>query len=623
MNKISKSILSILSVLALTQAALAAVHYVYSSASGTNDGSNWTNAYTSLQSALTAATSGDEIWVAKGTYYPSSAYSLTNTSRYYHFEMINGVTLYGGFAGTESAVSERTSYGSGETNETTLSGDIGAVGDNSDNCYHVFYHREDISLNNTAILDGFTLSEGNANGGAQHNSGGGMYNYNNSPRIRNCVFIDNSANYGGGGLCNATDSPVLVETCRFISNTAQYGGGVYNSGATSTLINCVFNGNSASDQGGGMYNYGNNAVTVTNCLFYQNNAGSGYGGAAYNYSAGPVYNNCTFTENTAGYGGGVSNYNGAVQTYNNCIFWGNSATSNGDEIYIAGGTSTLNYSCYQNEEGDIFGTPTASNCISADPQFVGVLNNSDHPYSIGGISPCCDTGNDGYCSETVDIRGSGFSRKLDKTTGETGTIDMGAYEYQPGVDTPLPIALTSFTATFLNGAVQLTWHTATETDNAHFLIYRNDDVITTIEGAGTTSEPHNYEYIDNQVIPGNTYIYVLADISYANEETKYTNKAVTINIPENDIPTEFALEDNIPNPFNPITTFNYTLPEAQNVNITIYDITGRQIETLISRYQTAGSYSLKWDASNYSSGVYFYRLQTGSFTSTKKMILMK
>ena len=89
------------------------------------------------------------------------------------------------------------------------------------------------------------------------------------------------------------------------------------------------------------------------------------------------------------------------------------------------------------------------------------------------------------------------------------------------------------------------------------------------------------------------------------------------------IPAEYTLEQNYPNPFNPVTTLRYTLPEAQNVNITIYDLTGRQVETLINRYQTAGSYSLKWNASSYSSGVYFYRLQTGSFTSTKKMILMK
>jgi hypothetical protein len=89
------------------------------------------------------------------------------------------------------------------------------------------------------------------------------------------------------------------------------------------------------------------------------------------------------------------------------------------------------------------------------------------------------------------------------------------------------------------------------------------------------------------------------------------------------IPSNYMLEQNYPNPFNPVTTFRYTLPEAQNVSIAIYDITGRQVETLLNGYQQAGNYMLRWNASHYSSGVYFYRLNAGSFTSTKKMILMK
>lgn len=89
------------------------------------------------------------------------------------------------------------------------------------------------------------------------------------------------------------------------------------------------------------------------------------------------------------------------------------------------------------------------------------------------------------------------------------------------------------------------------------------------------------------------------------------------------MPSEFMLEQNYPNPFNPVTSFRYTLPEASDVNITIYDLTGRQVETLINGYQPAGHYAVKWNASHYSSGIYLYRLQAGSFTATRKMILMK
>src|SRR5690606_38443502 len=102
--------------------------YVKWNATGTNEGSSWTDAYTSLQSALSAASSGDEIWVATGTYKPT-----TTTNRTISFTLTNDVSVYGGFAGTEAFLSQRD----WETNVTTLSGDIGAAGNNTDNSYHV------------------------------------------------------------------------------------------------------------------------------------------------------------------------------------------------------------------------------------------------------------------------------------------------------------------------------------------------------------------------------------------------------------------------------------------------------------------------------------------------------
>ena len=146
----------------------AATIYVNYAATGSNTGASWANAYTSLQSALTVAVSGDEIWVAKGTYYPSSDHGLGGV-RYKHFRMINGVAIYGGFAGTENGVSERTNFGVGQTNETILSG-------NTDACYHVFYHPTAptvYTLSKDAILDGFTVKGGNASGDSPHDKGPG------------------------------------------------------------------------------------------------------------------------------------------------------------------------------------------------------------------------------------------------------------------------------------------------------------------------------------------------------------------------------------------------------------------------------------------------------------------
>jgi hypothetical protein len=158
---------------------------------------------------------------------------------------------------------------------------------------------------------------------------------------------------------------------------------------------------------------------------------------------------------------------------------------------------------------------------------------------------------------------------------------------------------------------------------SHYLIYRDDDIIASVEGACTTSEPHNYSFNDNKVVPGVGYSYVLAEISYANEEVKHSDKAVTVVIPGNDVPAEFALENNYPNPFNPQTAISYQLSTNSQVELTIYDMNGRKVTDLINEHKSAGYHEVSWDASGFTSGIYFYRLTAGEFVETKKMILMK
>ena len=146
--------------------AAAAVVYVNAAATGGNDGSSWVNAYTSLPSALTAANSGDEIWVASGTYRPT-----TTTNRDVSFPLKNGVGTYGGFLGTETLRSQRDPA----ANVTILSGDIGTPGSSSDNSYHVV--TADSTVTASTVLDGFTITGGNANGLSASNQdrGGGMW----------------------------------------------------------------------------------------------------------------------------------------------------------------------------------------------------------------------------------------------------------------------------------------------------------------------------------------------------------------------------------------------------------------------------------------------------------------
>src|SRR5262245_35330260 len=153
---------------ALEDRTVPSVWFANDDAAGLNTGRSWADAFPSLQSALAAAVSGDEIWVAGGTYQPTIAVDRTIS-----FVLKEGVAVYGGFAGTETLRSQRD----WAAHPTTLSGDLGTPGDASDNSYHVV---TSAGLTRAAVLDGFTVTAGNAHGGLV---GGGMYNYSSSPTV--------------------------------------------------------------------------------------------------------------------------------------------------------------------------------------------------------------------------------------------------------------------------------------------------------------------------------------------------------------------------------------------------------------------------------------------------------
>ncbi|WP_233271059.1 PEP-CTERM sorting domain-containing protein [Microcystis aeruginosa] len=185
---------------------------IYVKSGSTGNGSAWNNAYGSLTSAITAAQSGDEIWIAAGTYKPT-----TGTDRTASFTLKNNVAIYGGFAGTETALNQRNIT----TNVTILSGEIGIAGI-ADNAYHVVSATGTIStpLGNSSILDGFTITGGNANGTTgNQDDGGGMYVSGASPTLRNITFRDNNGTNGGALYNENGSNPVLIDTV-FEYNTA-------------------------------------------------------------------------------------------------------------------------------------------------------------------------------------------------------------------------------------------------------------------------------------------------------------------------------------------------------------------------------------------------------------------
>jgi predicted outer membrane repeat protein len=327
--------------------------YVDIEATGANDGSSWENAYTDLEAALNSTVTGDQIWVAAGTYLPSVEKCGTGDSRYKAFQLKNQVALYGGFDPSvgDDSLEERDWVG----NETILSGDLGIPGDNADNSYHVFCHPAELNLDSSAVMDGFIVQDGNANGSAPDDSGGGMLNNTSSPTLTHVTFQNNSASQGGGML-NNTSSPTLTHVTFQNNSASQVGGGLYNGFSSSpnlthvtfqdnlagggggmdnswdgnpTLTNVIFSNNTAIYSGGGMLN-GSDA-TLTNVTFSNNTAP--YGGGMYSDTEfdQPSLMNVTFINNSATYGGGLytSGFDFGAITLTNVTFSSNSATYGG------------------------------------------------------------------------------------------------------------------------------------------------------------------------------------------------------------------------------------------------------------------------------------------------------
>lgn len=449
------------------------VLFVRQGSAGGDDGASWDTAFDSLQDALAAAVSGNEIWVAQGTYHPGS---LRTDS----FVLVEGVALYGGFAGLEAVRGDRN----WTANPTVLSGDIGTVDDVTDNTKRLLVGADG------AVLDGFTIT------GAYHEAqdgsgiGAGMACNGVSPTVANCTFVDNFAwswagamlnlagaapvvtncsfvrNYAwaGGAVLNTGASPVITG-CLFDCNTGGFGAAVYNDqGASPALTRCIFMGNAVSIAGGAMMNkysahgtlrdcvfYANaanekggalqievsSAPTLTNCLFTGNTALQ-YGGAlATETGATPAFRHCVFTGNTAGTAGGALHVYGALPVVTNCIVWGNMAPTSPSIEASSVDLYTVEYSCI---EGGWRETEYNGN-VAADPLFVApqdpdgpddVWLTSDDGLALTTASPCVDAANGGV-APALDVLGRPrFDAPLvtDLGTGTPSWTDMGAYEWQ-------------------------------------------------------------------------------------------------------------------------------------------------------------------------------------------------
>ncbi|MBL7810403.1 MAG: SprB repeat-containing protein [Saprospiraceae bacterium] len=311
------------------------IYYVNQNAGGAGTGSSWNNAFIRLQQALAVAQNGDQVWVAKGTYKPT-----TGNDRFVYFNLPSGVAVYGGFSGTETTLGQRN----WTTNPTILSGDIGLPGDTTDNSFNILYT---YSPNNKTRLDGLIIEEGNANNpdpaADAHRptrSGGGVYvdgeNFGYAElTLEHCIFRRNRAFYQGGALyANGREGGMAIvrmDDCLFERNISKtFGGGFslenyFEQPFALEVKNCIFKENYSVVGGTAVWLRAHQAVSFEGCQFLDNRTVWGqtitFDLVDYNY---PVrFSQCRLKGNgdfTIWYVGLESALNDAFFDFDSCIF---------------------------------------------------------------------------------------------------------------------------------------------------------------------------------------------------------------------------------------------------------------------------------------------------------------
>ncbi|MEI7901809.1 MAG: hypothetical protein WCK89_16265 [bacterium] len=469
--------------------AQAATVYVNGAAGGNNDGTSWTDAYTTLADALAnVSDSGDQIWVAQGTYTESSQLAINNSN----------LTIYGGFTSGMTDLSQRDI-----TNFV-----VKVDGNLAYRCFNI--------TGANVTLDGLTIQRGNFGG-----YGGGIYNTGSGLVVQSCV-ISNCTTTGegaggdyhaGGGIYSTQPMQVLNSTV--VNNKAStsgngYGGGgiYFNSTGTLLVSNTVFQSNMAQDQsagdksygtGGAIHMYAAGQLKAFNCVFDSNGVlhyEPGYpdkthrGGAIYfeNNSAVGQIVNCTFYGNYVvyGYGGGI--YSAGAPLYiTNCIFWANTDNFTGKQIYSESGTVSINYGCFSGTTADDIyagGMLTTNNIITSDPLFANAAGHDLHLQSRGGrwtssgwvkdsvISPCIDAGNPASaCDNELPFNGGrinlgayGNTAQASKTAADTA-VNNELVTYVPGQTVATLNGMLTYTGA-APAEVWVYWGTVDGTDNA-------------------------------------------------------------------------------------------------------------------------------------------------------------
>lgn len=451
--------------------------YVSGTATGANDGSDWPNAYTNFNDALTAANECSQIWVRSGTY------TATNDSGPISFAMKKGVKIYGGFAGGETLLSDRN-----WTNNVCR-----LVGSSDSPLFNNLGYST--GVDGTSVLDGFTLE---AFGGAmvnwqasptiqnciierchdsaiqnfseanvtfdhcvfRFNTNGALFFHDSFPTITNCVFQTNGTLAGSpGGAIRIIDGVLTLSDSTFQANAGELGGAIYNHSATNAITRCVFEGNQAQEGGALWFIFASGEVK--NSLLFDNWAEHG-GGAIATDSSPVTFRNCTVTRNStdSGGGGGLFVMRSGTITVVNSIVWknrdrfGDSDIEHG-QIYLLGGSASVSNTCV---EGLSQFSGNAN--VKFDPLFQNAGTNN---FRLTRSSPLLNAGNSAAVGgDTLDLS------RVTRIFGSA--VDLGSYETTQAPQTVAALLLIPesqvvcqgrdavFTVIgFTNGGAEFTW----------------------------------------------------------------------------------------------------------------------------------------------------------------------
>ncbi|NQV19184.1 MAG: T9SS type A sorting domain-containing protein [Armatimonadetes bacterium] len=539
------------------------------------------------------------------------------------------------------------------------------------------------SGNGIANYATLTLTNCTISGNSSTNWGAGIYN-NGSLTMNSCTVSGNTSSTGNAGGINNNGGTITMDNCTVSENTAEYnGGGIYNDDGTITMENCTISGNDCEDYGygGGIYNSGSSAtLTMTNCTVSGNKAifEDCLGGGFYNQDATITLTNCTISGNQAGVdatsdgGGGYYFYSGTLNIKNTIIANNTDGGGDTDYYYYAGTLTDNGYNVveYSNVGATATGGFDNANDILYNTKN-GDAGTSFTSWTKGGtvfakqnlyLSSTLDLNNNPNGTETLTYT-NGSSIGIDDGTNTgtpatdqrgasiyNSTKDIGAYEWQ-GSEGTLPVVLSSFTAQYINDTPTLCWTTQSEASNVGWNIYRgetnealsNEEAyqlnlsLGLIPGAGTTSEPTDYNFEDVfPIYQGTTYYYWLESVDYSGESEIYGPISLTIpedewenpNSPE--IPKNYGLHQNYPNPFNPNTEISFIMKESCIAELSVYNIKGEKISTLFRNKSVSKDELIRanWDGKDdlgkaVSSGIYLYKLRTNKEDFVHKMILMK